>query len=341
MTIIFAFTLLAVMFVSPFLPGIIEYYQKTDAAPLFVAADYSRRPRYFSDSFRRILTDSLIPLDMDNNQVMNVLLSKKEKIEMTTDRVIPAGQTINHLICVMGDLNSGNDVKFNSNIFAAGNVCLGKSNYVHVLAADGDVTIAEGLKLNRWVDAQETLDISENCDLGLSATSGSILRIDKNCRFRRLYGMPIIVGINQQLETVNRIQDFSAASNSPDNVLIRKRKKKMTENTEVVNNIVFEKSVKIGQGCIFRGAVKSYGNLDIKENVTIHGNVFADGDIRVGSGSVVRGNIFSQGSIFLAQGVRISRPKVLKSVIGKKAVNIEKGVIIYGYVATEGEGLTL
>jgi predicted acyltransferase (DUF342 family) len=109
----------------------------------------------------------------------------------------------------------------------------------------------------------------------------------------------------------------------------------------VVNNIVFEKSVKIGQGCIFRGAVKSYGNLDIKENVTIHGNVFADGDIRVGSGSVVRGNIFSQGSIFLAQGVRISRPKVLKSVIGKKAVNIEKGVIIYGYVATEGEGLTL
>jgi len=81
--------------------------------------------------------------------------------------------------------------------------------------------------------------------------------------------------------------------------------------------------------------------LNIMENVTICGNVFADGDIRVGRGTIVLGNIFSQGSISLASGVKISRPNIIKSIIGKKEVTLEKDVIIYGYVSTEGVGMTI
>ena len=127
----------------------------------------------------------------------------------------------------------------------------------------------------------------------------------------------------------------------PDNSFVREKKTVIEPGTEINKNIVFEKSVEIGHDCIFRGAVKSYGNLNIMENVTIYGNVFADGDIKLGKGTIVLGNIFSQGSISLASGVKISRPNIIKSIIGKKEVTMEQDVIIYGYVSTEGVGMTI
>ncbi len=341
MIIILAFAVLVLMFVCPFLPGIIEYYQKTDADPLFVPIDFSRTPRYFGASFRHILSASLSHLDVEKDQITDIMLSKKEKVEITADKIIPAGERVDHILNVRGNLKSGNNVKFNTNIFATGNVFLGEANDVHVLAADGNVSIAQGTKIDRWVDAEDVLDVAANCDLGISATSGGVLRIAENNRFRRLYGMPIVAGINGQPQPVAFENKLFTEVILPDNSFIRRRKKRVNDDTEVAQNIVFEKSVKIGSGCIFRGAVKSYGNIDIKDNVAVYGNVFADGDVRVGRGSVVLGNLFSQGSIYLASGVKVSRPGVFKSVIGKKAVYIEKGVTIYGYVATEGKGLTL
>ena len=59
MTIIFVSALLVLMFTIPFMPGIIEYYRKSDADPLFVQVGYSKTPRYFSASFKRILSNSL------------------------------------------------------------------------------------------------------------------------------------------------------------------------------------------------------------------------------------------------------------------------------------------
>ncbi len=341
MIIILAFAALVLMFVCPFLPGIIEYYQKTDADPLFVPIDFSRTPRYFGASFRHILSASLNDIDLENDQIADIMLSKKEKVEITADKIIPSGERIDHILNVRGNLKSGRNVTFNTNIFATGNVFLGEANHIHVLASDGNVSIAQGAKIDRWVDAEEVLDVAANCDLGISATSGGVLRVAEKNQFRRLYGMPIVAGINGQPQPVASENKLSAEVNLPDNSFIRRRKKRVNDNTEVAQNIVFEKSVKIGSGCVFRGAVKSYGNIDIKDNVAIYGNVFADGDVRVGKGSVVLGNIFSQGSIYLASGAKISHPGVFKSVIGKKAVKIEKGVIVYGYVATEGEGLTL
>jgi cytoskeletal protein CcmA (bactofilin family) len=99
--------------------------------------------------------------------------------------------------------------------------------------------------------------------------------------------------------------------------------------------------VKIGKGCLFKGSIKSYGKLTLEENVTIYGNVFTDGDILIGRNARISGHVFSQMSIHISGQTVISNPDKIKSVIGKKFISIEEDVIIYGYVATEGEGRTV
>jgi predicted acyltransferase (DUF342 family) len=340
MTIILVFALLILMFIIPFLPGIIEYYRKTDADPLFVPVGYSKEPRYFSTSFKHILAHSVEGLQA-GKEILDITLSKEEKIEITTDRIIPPGKEIDHLLYIKGDLTSGDHVKLIMDVFVTGNVSLGADNIVQVLAADGNITIAEGVLFNRWVDAEGKLDISANCNLGISATSGSILRIAGDCLFRRLYAMPIVSGIIYEPAIDDYDKIFANKNILFDSSFVREKKTVIEPSTEMDKNIVFEKTVEIGHDCIFRGAVKSYGNLNIMENVTVCGNIFADGDIRLGKGTIVLGNIFSQGSVFLTSGVKVSRPNIIKSVIGKKDVTIEKDVIIYGYVATEGLGMTI
>jgi cytoskeletal protein CcmA (bactofilin family) len=340
MTIIFVSALLVLMFVLPFLPGIVEYYRKSDADPLFVQVGYSKTPRYFSASFKRILANSVEGLQAET-MVADVQLSKREIIEMTTDTIIPAGMEIDRLLYIKGDLTSGDHVTLIMEAFVTGNAALGEDNVVQVLAADGNITIAKGVKFKRWVDAEGELDIAENCVLGISATSGNILRIAPNCQFRRLYAMPVVTGVIHE-SAINDYLNLSPHTKKlADSSFIREKKTFIEPNTKIDKNIVFEKSVEIGHDCVIIGAIKSYGNLDIMENVTIYGNVFADGDIKLGKGAVVQGNIFSQGEVLLSAGVKVSRPNVLKSIIGKKAVIIEKDVIIYGYVATEGRGMTI
>jgi len=205
-----------------------------------------------------------------------------------------------------------------------------------VLVAEGKMVIANGTKIERWLDAEGTITVEENCNLGICTSSGNKLYIDQNCLFRRLYGMPIITG-NELAVVALPKADFPPLTSA----FVRTKDREIPAGTVIDKHIVFTKDVKIGRNAVFMGDVKSYGNVVIEENVIIYGSVFADGDIRLGSRTIVLGNIFSQGSIFLSARAKISRPNVLKSVIGKKGVNIEKGVIIYGYVATEGQGMTI
>ena len=69
--------------------------------------------------------------------------------------------------------------------------------------------------------------------------------------------------------------------------------------------------------------------------------VNADGDIFIEGNVRISGHVFSQQSIYISAQTIIGCPQKIKSIIGKKAVRIEKYVSIYGYVSTEGNGIVI
>jgi predicted acyltransferase (DUF342 family) len=338
MLILIVFILFILMFLLPFVPGIIELIRKQDAKPLFISMTYVRNPRYFGRSFKSLLHRATAGFTLGPG-LREVQLSKIEKVELTQSLDVFENREVNHMLYVIGSLSSGNHSQFNKEVYVTGNTTIGPNNIIQAIAGDGNVSVAAGVHVRRWLDADGDIDISSNCNLGISASSGSKLSLANNCVFRRLYGMPIITGHNRMPATISPEKLLPLKDSLlPEISFIRIKDSTLLPETAINKNIVFPQSVKIGHNSTLRGNVKSYGILTLEDNVTIDGNVFADGDIFIGRNVKISGNIFSQKSIYISGQTVISRPDKIKSIIGKKSIRIEQNVIIYGYVATEGYG---
>lgn len=105
------------------------------------------------------------------------------------------------------------------------------------------------------------------------------------------------------------------------------------------SNFVSRKNLLLKHNSKIYGCIKAYGGVTIERNVMVFGDIFAEGNINIGENCIILGNVFSQASIYIGDGVKISRPEEIKSVIGKKQIQLGKGVVIFGYVLTEGKGV--
>lgn len=335
MTIIIVFIFFILLLILPFLPGIAERVSKHDADPLFINMDYVRDPRYFPKSFKSFLQKATAGFVI-GPEIRDVHLSKQEKIQFTKSLIVAADGKINHLLYIHGSLVTGDNAQIIKDAYATGDVSIGVNNIIRVLVAEGKMAIASGTKIERWLDAGSIMTVGENCNLGICASSGDKIYIDQNCLFRRLYGMPIITG-NEQAAAALPKADFLPLTSA----FVRMKDREIPAGTVIDKHIVFTKDLNIGRNTVFMGDLKSYGNVVIKEDVIIYGSVFADGDIYISAGTKIGGNVFSQKAVYIEKQVVIGRADAVKSVVGKKMVGIEQNVTIYGYVTTEGDGITV
>jgi len=340
MLIAIAFLLTILLFLLPFLPGIIELIRKEDAKPLFIPMDYVRNPRYFGKSFKRMLHRATAGYTLTPG-IRDVQLSKPEKVEIAHSFNASEKRDVQYMLYVIGNLVSGSNVIFNKEVYATDNIVIGPNNILQALAADVNVTVSEGVQFRRWLDAEGDIDIAANCNLGISASSGGRLYLAGNCNFRRLYAMPILTG---HYETAYEHVEANAPSDklmSSGLSFIRRKDSEISPGTVIDKNVVFPQDVRIGKGSTISGHIKAYGKIVIEADVVITGNILADGDIFVGRNTKIQGHVFSQMSMYISSQSVISQPNKIKSVIGKKSITIEKNVTIYGYVATEGTGRTI
>jgi cytoskeletal protein CcmA (bactofilin family) len=341
MLILGVFILLILLFLLPFLPGVAELVRKEDCDPLFIPMDYTKDPRYFGKSFKHLIQQATEVLSADQ-EIHEVLLSKKEKLEIVELVSIPDGAEIDHLLYVKGNFSSGGHVRLTKEAYVMGDATVGPNNFNHALAADGNVKVNAGTQFLRWLDANGAIEILENCSLGISVSSGSKLCLARNCLFRRLYGMPIVTGNTARARVTALKRSFPPAESLPPELsFVRKKERFIEPGTIITHNTVFPQDVRIGSGCIFKGDIKSYGELVLEANVIIDGSVFADREIIIGRNANISGHIFSQKAVYICERTVISCPTTLKTIIGKKSVSIEQNVTIYGYVLTEGDGKIL
>lgn len=341
MIISIVFALFILLFFLPFLPGLVEIVRKEDADPLYIAMNYIKNPRYFGKSFKELLhqaTDGFTSAP----GIRDIQLSKKESLETTGPIDVLNAEEIDHLLYIQGDLVSRDNAQFNKEVYVAGDASMGPNNIIQVLAVGGNATIGQDVQLKRWLDADGDIDIGVGCSLGISTSSGGKLHLGQNCIFRRLYGAPITTGDGGS----TTIRDFESSIPlmehlPPELSFVRIKDRKLPPGTIMGKNIVFPQDVQIGYGSILRGNMKSYGKLVLEDNVIIDGNVLADGDIIIGRGVKISGNVFSQKNVYISGGTTISSPGTIKSVIGKKSVRIEESVTVYGYIATEGDGVVV
>lgn len=366
------FAVFFILLLIPFMPGIIELIKRRDAAPLFIDKNYTKDPRFFGKSFK-LLMENAIGHDDLKPGFRTVKLSKDETIEIAPCKKIYAGEESNHVSYITGDFISTGKARFNKEIYVKGDTAIGSENMFRAVACMGNVFISEKSNIIRWVDADGNIDVCRECNLGISISCGGQLKISKHCRFKRLYGLPIITTYDIPLIIYNlhkiteKAEDYDKKPGGDEETggtaepawdtndkdldrskqideitdtawVITEKNSVIPPFTRIAKDFIIKKNLRVKRNCVFMGDIKTYGDLIIEKDVKIFGNVFSEKNIEIGHDTVISGDVFSQGTVNIRERVKIGNSGKIKSVIGKKGIMLGRDVKIYGYVMTEGSG---
>jgi predicted acyltransferase (DUF342 family) len=335
------FGILCVMFLFfillPFLPGIKEVVKPLDASPLSINMNYSKDPRYFGTSFKEILKKALGTEDLSDRTQL-ITLSKNETVEIVSNKTIPPASAVDHVLYVTGNLISPEDVTFHKEIYVLGKVSIGAKNMLRALAAEGKISLAHKTTVIRWVDSEGSIVVEDTCDLGWSVSSGHKLTIGPTCRFRRLYGMPIITwGREAKYESPYTEQAYEEIGDAA--IISDKEWTVFPPLTKIDKAVISRQNLRIKQKCLLSEDVKTNHKLVLEEGVRIKGNVFAESGITIGPSARILGNVFSQGDIHIGKGTKIGNDGLTKSVVARGEVILNQDVVIYGYVVSGKKGM--
>jgi predicted acyltransferase (DUF342 family) len=339
MTFSIFFVMFLLLLVLPFLPAIKELVNSHDAQALSINMDYSRNPRYFGNSFKGILKRALKAKKFSEGTRL-LTLSKKENVEIVSKAKIPSGVSVDHLMYVTGNLISLENVTLNKEIYVDGKASIGERTTLRALAAEGKVSLSSKTKVIRWVDAEDGFTANRSCDLGWSISSGGRLKIHPNCRFRRLYGMPVQTW-NESPEKETPDTDQSCEEIGDAAFISDRDWMIIPPQTKIDKALIFKQNLRIKRNCVLDKDVKTYKKLVLEEGVRIKGSVFAENGITTGPSARIFGNIFSQESIHLGKGSKIGRAGTTKSVVARGEIVLDRGVVIYGYVVAGKRGRVL
>lgn len=327
------------MTVYPFWPGYKELKKGEDNENLYIKRDYIRDPRYFGLSFRKLLTPFLpearrLPVGV----TLAIDLSKKEALTVgpvaAVQAIVEERMTLFPQAAVLPPQS-----QFAKEIYALSDLAIGSDSTVRAVAGNADCRLATGTEIIRWLDVEGNLLVAADCNLGLSASSRQkIVLGGKNCLFKRLFAPIIEIGTANALKTdftFAGMQQYPAYSDVVYDI------KKIKEAAVFNKNIVTHKKMVVRQDTVVLGNIKAYKELLLEENVKIIGNIFCEGDLIIQNSCRITGTVFVQGNLKVSNNVSFGEKGKIKSVIVRKDVTLGSGVVLHGFVLTEGVGKTV
>ena len=334
------------MLFLPFWPGLRESLWPQDKYPLPIEMKYSKNPRYLSNSFRQILLQSLEP-DPVSEAIRTVYLSKEEVVEIKTACHVKTDETIAHTLLVREGMHTEQQVKIYNDLYVLGSANIGSQNVLRTLACDGDIAVGNDTRVIRWIDALGKINVGSGCDLGASCSTVNCLALQHDVRFRRLFGNPVVTeGYVERLHSIESINTEAAVPAAKiktieDVTYYRRKSCLLPSGTTINQNVIVKGDLNLSDNVTVNGDIRCEGRTTIGKASVIRGNLFSEGPVDVLEDAVVTGNVFSQDAIRLFPGTCIGKVGCTNSVIAKKKITLDRNVIIYGYLLTEGEGLVL
>lgn len=347
--------LFAIMLVFPLVGSYLSHrFSEIDVLP--IDERRTKDPRYFSTSFQAIMDRALDARERDGT----LMLSKRERVTFAT-RELPS-QEYHDVVIAQGDrLSVEGGTRLWRELLAAHDAVLHEAVQARAVCARGNLALGGGSQIERWVDAEETLTVYDDCDLGVSASSAQHLMIGRNCRFTRLYAP--VIDVSSYVDDVMprtslahrpfvapeiRWGGFSIDHGDGDNAQpddtqadsaqtggaqARDDTSAPCADAGVVNRtIVTPHNVDVLDGVFLAGSVRSHGAVRLCDKAVVCGNVFAEGDVTIGRGCRVLGSVFSQESVSVDDGVELGTPGQLRSVVAREHVRFYGRARVYGYV---------
>lgn len=316
------------------------YFYTKKGEILHINQNRVKDPRYFGKSF-----SAMVESHLDDVVDDTIKLSRPEAF-INSDKDNVYSETVTQLVIGTNkEFNCPKEIKeFQKEIYCKESIIFnsGKKE-IRAAYSKENMIVGDDITIGRWIDAQGTVAIYDNCDLGISASSKSRMSIGKNCKFRRLFAPEICIGqypddIKNPMDTKDeRIYRLPVQTNKKRNV--KYINAEMINEEGVVNfSVLSWKNVMVTENVIVQGDVRSHKGVRLFENAVICGNVFAEENVILGKNACILGNVFSQGSIILEEGAVVGQRERICSLIARKDVTFGGDNFVYGYVVCERNG---
>lgn len=335
--IVIIFGVFVVLLLFPLLSGMYRNGSNKELQ-LYINQNKVRNPRYFAQSFCQLFDEKWENYDGSNT----IELSHKDSV-IVVDESTKIPKECNSIVFIENKtFDTEEGTSFNKEIYAKEDCYIHGTKLVRAVYCKKDLIIGYGTIIVRWADAERTVRIYDNCDLGISVSSGKKITIGKNCSFRRLYSPLILIGWQpdeEDLIEVNNSLLFELDSFGKIERNIRYINDSMADNDGIVRSSVISKhEVVVLENIIVKGHIKSHKTVRICDNSIVCGNIFAEGKIFIGENVRVLGSIFTQGDIEISKNTVIGQQDRIISIIAVGSVYLHEKCIIYGKISCEKRG---
>ena len=317
------------------------YYHGKNSV-LQVRQDRKRDPRYFSKSFDALFRKAWADRKPDGTLTMSrperyILVDEAEPEEY-------AGVCEKLVVAEHQDFQPPLGCVFQREIHAAQNAWFPRDSRLRAVYAKGDLILESGTHVERWADADGSVAVYDECDLGISVTSGTAITIGKNCTFRRLYAPVIHTGSypgqpqSPAYHRDSRIYRMESVEGKKE----RRRHVSLADTDEqgvARTSFVVGGGVVVDEDIVIQGSVRSQKSVQIADRAVVCGNVYANSDVYLGRNSTVLGSVFTQGSVYCETGAVVGQEGRISSIVARGKVVLEQDCFVYGYLSNEMGGI--
>jgi cytoskeletal protein CcmA (bactofilin family) len=307
--------LFALVFLAPLAPGLWEIYHSRDDERLAVEQSYLREPRYFGTAFVAKV-QPFVDEAPERELRRRFLRRRGEHARIARAISVERGARERDVLIALERITCRPNARL-TDLFSAGSLSLGEGCRARVACSRGPLRLAARCTIDRWIDAEGDAEIGESCTLGAAATSNGTLQLGSDCRFKRLFGLPIVT------------TPVTYATTEP---------VEFDEELWAVGDRIERDNLRIGSGATIAGNVKTDGLLVVEPHSHVNGNLICRSGVRIGRASSIEGHVFCEGDATIEDGVTIGSAQEHTTVYCAGTLAIGRGVTIYGNVVADGGG---
>lgn len=357
MSWVLAFWLLAgVLLIAPFLPALIEWIARTDAAPLVVVREQDTNIRHFAlgffDRVQELLErEGIDPYDPPADYEGEY--RPGERFRVLPDSSPPQwpeatqrSRVIDVMLVAVGDVLLEGGYVYAQEVYAGGKLVGGSNATYRAVYAGTDLLLGDGCTVARWLHSQGHVYIGADCMIYGRVSSGMSMTLGSGTRFERL-NAPLIRFASDALAEVRA----TVAPHPREPWQVPQNLHELDEHTlraagdlevpaacEVRHHLVARGSLSLGASCRVEGNLKAHDRLVIGAGGVVRGALVCTGPVHVGEGSLVKGPVISETEVIIEPGCVVGTP-ALPTSITAPLIRLAPGSQVSGTIWASRQGL--
>lgn len=347
-TVLF-FASLALLFMLPLLPALLEWRLKRDALPLRVVREHDGNITHFAKRFHEFVTARFAQaLDEAAASAAPRLgrLDTGDAYQLIGAAGVPAmppqapGQSVDVLLLGAAGLQLGGGTLYEKEVYARADIRCGDGNSFRALLAGGDIVLGAACDVLRWAHSDHRLVAGARSRLFGRVSAERELVLHGDTRFGRMHAPTIRFGDTAPAGTVPA--PVAAWQHTPlqrpDHLLDDAAGRwllggdwALPERAHHAGSLVARGSMAVGAQAWVEGSIKCHGDMVVQAGARIDGALVCSGNMTIGAGCVIGGPLVCEQTIAIEAGTVLGSLAVETTATANE-IRVREGAVVHGTV---------